>query len=408
MKNLMLILILLTFSAVNAKSAKKSAEKSRELKKYEETYKYLEDNYSDALIVDSTTAPYKEYMDKFNSFKKMGRYIQSKLEKKGVVGFDLNKYSSMYYDEFKVAKGINKTAGWDRKNKTKTTRNMSYAKNILKNYINELATMEYPNIKWEDPKRKSFVYFQTLFKNYDKMLTSVLEQFQDVSNKGWYDKRVKNIQASERYKDFNNSLIEMQSIGYKIDRAAKLKKIQNITLGNHARKLKEIFRDLEVIIDENKLAKEKLLSKKGRNRNRKIDENAKLIEKKYYIKKIEEQIAFLKKHDFELIDKYKKSINMGEDNNEDENDTNIDTATKDSENEEETSVIVSADIKEQRENILSAENTSYSEIVLKYKKTLNKSEIEKFKKIKKSFSDKGYSDDISGFCAVRKLHDSLK
>jgi len=178
----------------------------------------------------------------------MGRYIQSKLEKKGVVGFDLNKYSSMYYDEFKVAKGINKTAGWDRKNKTKTTRNMSYAKNILKNYINELATMEYPNIKWEDPKRKSFVYFQTLFKNYDKMLTSVLEQFQDVSNKGWYDKRVKNIQASERYKDFNNSLIEMQSIGYKIDRAAKLKKIQNITLGNHARKLKEIFRDLEVII----------------------------------------------------------------------------------------------------------------------------------------------------------------
>jgi len=165
---------------------------------------------------------------------------------------------------------------------------------------------------------------------------------------------------------------------------------------------------LEVIIDENKLAKEKLLSKKGRNRNRKIDENAKLIEKKYYIKKIEEQIAFLKKHDFELIDKYKKSINMGEDNNEDENDTNIDTATKDSENEEETSVIVSADIKEQRENILSAENTSYSEIVLKYKKTLNKSEIEKFKKIKKSFSDKGYSDDISGFCAVRKLHDSLK
>ncbi len=84
-------------------------------------------------------------------------------------------------------------------------------------------------------------------------------------------------------------------------------------------------------------------------------------------------------------------------------DSNTETTTQ-----KEEVIIVSDDVKDKRENILSAENTSYSEIVSKYKKTLNESEIKEFQKLKKVFSEKGYSDELSGFCAVRKLHDSLK
>ncbi len=408
------IIILLIFTLSFALIAKKKKEevkyKDKKVEAIVEKLKYLQDNYKDALIVEDTTRIYKVYYENFKDFEKMCGYFDRNVKRAGVKFFELRKYYKMYWEEFKYAREKNKKKEWSRKNKNKSTYDMSYALKKINQHISLLNKMEYPNIKWENPKRDQFQYFETLFKKYDKTMEEYLSRLRKIIKEGNFDTRLAKIMKSERFQDFDNETLEMKVIGKKIEEYTKANKIIKLTLKEDTNSLRNIFHDLEDIIKEEQkeIIRLKKIKQKYKNRKTKPDENPQLIEKRFCVKAIQSQINSLKKKKFKLINEREKSIGIPPILEKKKENTSTDSKEKTEEIEQVHEILTEAptsqNIKGERENIISAEG-SHKEITDKYLKTLNKEENEEFIKLKTKFLKKGYGEDMSGFWAIRTLHD---